>query len=57
MPVYSMVTFSNTPYHSALQEDDAQNRLFESILSIPDVESEWNGEAVDNAFKNWLKTR
>ena len=57
MPVYSMVTFSNTPYHQALQEDDAQNRLFESILSIPDVESEWNGEEVDTAFKNWLKTR
>jgi hypothetical protein len=57
MPVYSMVTFSNTPYHVALREDDAQNRLFESILAIPDIESVWNGEAVDGVFREWLETR
>jgi len=41
LPVYSMVTFSNTPYHIALKEDDAQNRLFADILNLPGIEDNW----------------
>lgn len=57
LPVYSMVTFSNTDYHIALQEDDAQNQLFRKILELQDVESNWNGPAVAEVFQNWLKSR
>jgi kynurenine 3-monooxygenase len=57
LPVYSMVTFSNTPYHVALREDDAQNELFQKILSLPNVETEWNGQAVVRAFGAWLAGR
>ncbi len=53
LPVYSMVTFSNTPYHVALREDDAQNRLFEQILAIPNIEQDWDGAAVEEAFLAW----
>lgn len=53
LPVYSMVTFSNTPYHLALHEDDAQNALFRRILQLPDIETEWNGPAVEAAFREW----
>jgi kynurenine 3-monooxygenase len=55
LPVYSMVSFSNTPYHIALKEDDAQNQLFKQILAIDNVESEWNGEKVESVFQNWFK--
>jgi len=55
LPVYSMVTFSNTPYHVALQEDDAQNQLFKQILALPNIENIWNGPEVEAVFKNWLK--
>jgi kynurenine 3-monooxygenase len=55
LPVYSMVTFSNTPYHVALREDDAQNRLFSEILSLENVENEWNGEGVESVFRAWRK--
>jgi kynurenine 3-monooxygenase len=55
LPVYSMVTFSNTPYHIALQQDNAQNDLFRELLQLPDVESNWNGPEVEKVFKNWLK--
>ncbi|MCC7465962.1 MAG: FAD-dependent monooxygenase [Saprospiraceae bacterium] len=54
LPVYSMVTFSNTPYHVAMQEDDAQNALFKEILAIPDVENKWNGPEVERVFREWL---
>lgn len=53
LPVYSMVTFSNTPYHIALREDDAQNRLFQQILSLENVENEWGGVAVEQTFQGW----
>jgi len=53
LPVYSMVTFSNTPYHVALREDDAQNRLFQQILNLENVENEWDGERVEKVFQQW----
>jgi hypothetical protein len=52
-----MVTFSNTPYHIALQEDDAQNALFREILNLENVADTWNGAAVEQAFRNWLAGR
>lgn len=57
LPVYSMVTFSNTPYHVALQEDDAQNQLFGEILHLPEVEANWNGPTVEQVFRQWLGKR
>jgi kynurenine 3-monooxygenase len=55
LPVYSMVTFSNTPYHIALREDDTQNRLFEQILSIPGIENEatWDGPEVERILQTY----
>lgn len=53
LPVYSMVTFSNTPYHVALKEDDAQNRLFKDILSLDNIEQQWDGDNVEQVFNAW----
>jgi kynurenine 3-monooxygenase len=53
LPVYSMVTFSNTPYHVALREDDAQNRLFQQILNLENIENEWDGTNVERVFQSW----
>lgn len=59
LPVYSMVTFSDTPYQVALREDDAQNQLFEKILAMQDIENQWDSSAVEAVFENWQaeKTR
>ena len=57
LPVYSMVTFSNTPYHVALREDDAQNGLFREILSLENVETEWNGVGVEGVFLSWMSKK
>lgn len=53
LPVYSMVSFSNTPYHVALREDDRQNDLFRTILSLPDIETNWDGPEVERVFRAW----
>lgn len=55
LPVYSMVSFSNTPYHIALREDDRQNAMFAEILAIPDIEEKWDGEEVEKIFERWQK--
>ena len=57
LPVYSMVTFSDTPYQTALREDDAQNELFSRILSLQNIENQWDSEEVELVFKKWLAER
>lgn len=53
-PLYSLVTFSHTPYHVALQEGLAQDALFEKILDLPNIENEWQNETVLAVFNAWL---
>ena len=53
LPVYSMVSFSNTPYHIALREDERQNAMFRDILAIPGSEEHWDGEEVEQVFNRW----
>lgn len=55
LPVYSMVSFSNIPYHIALREDDRQNELFRKILALPNIEQDWDSPAVEDAFDAWRK--
>lgn len=54
MPVYSMVSFSSTPYHLALQEDDRQNQMFREILALENLEANWqDNPQVEAIFRNW----
>lgn len=39
IPVYSLVTFSNTPYSEALKEDDRQNAFFREVLQLEGIDS------------------
>lgn len=54
LPVYSMVSFSNTPYHIALREDDRQNAMFREILALPNIEENWDGPEVEKVFAAWV---
>ncbi len=55
LPVYSMVTFSNLPYHLALQEEEAQNQLFARILDLDNIENNWDSPAVEEVFQAWYQ--
>ncbi len=58
LPVYSMVTFSHMPYSRALAEVNAQNALFEQILSLTNIELDWReNPEVDRIFHSWTKQR
>jgi kynurenine 3-monooxygenase len=54
LPLYTQVTFSFIPYHKALAEGLAQDRLFEKILDLPNIENDWTSAEVHTCFKNWL---
>ena len=55
IPVYSMVSFTNIPYHIALREHDRQNDLFREILALPNIEKNWDGPEVDRVFERWMQ--
>lgn len=57
LPLYSMVTFSHIPYAEALAEGKAQDRLFEKILSQPNIQEDWKNENVLSIFKMWLENK
>ncbi len=55
MPLYSRVTFSSQPYSEALAIGDFQNKIMEEIMSMPNIEENWNSEAVENKIIALLK--
>ena len=57
LPLYSMVTFSHIPYDKALQEGYSQDKLFEKIMAIDNIEQQWNSNEVEAVFEDWLKSK
>lgn len=55
MPLYSRVTFSLQPYSEALAIGDFQNQIMEQIMQLPNIEENWNSEAVENKIIELLK--
>ena len=55
-PLYSMVTYSpNIRYSTALKEGLRQEKIMEQIMSVPNIESEWNSDWVENRMLELLK--
>ena len=48
MPLYSMVTFSEIPYHIALAEGKRQDKVMEQVMAMPDIESKWDSEEAEH---------
>jgi kynurenine 3-monooxygenase len=58
LPVYSMVSFSHLPYHRALAEVQAQNRLFQQIFKIENLERTWqDNPAIEQVFQQWVRSK
>ncbi len=43
-PVYSLVTFSDTPYADALAEMDRQQAIFDQVLTWPGIDGRWQSD-------------
>lgn len=55
IPVYSRVTFSDRPYAEALAEGDAQEEIMRQIMEMPDIETKWDGNAVEKRMLQLLR--
>lgn len=54
IPVYSRVTFSNRPYSEALAEGDAQEKIMQQIMQIPNIEELWDSREVEEKLLELL---
>lgn len=54
IPAYSRVTFSDRPYAEALAAGDAQERIMQEVLKMPDIEKKWDGEEVERKILSLL---
>lgn len=46
MPLYSMVTFSDIPYHVANNQGLVQDRIMEQIMETPNIEENWDSDEI-----------
>lgn len=56
MPLYSMVTFSELSYSEAKKEGERQDRIMEKIMNIPDIESIWESEEIEQKILGLLNS-
>lgn len=55
IPAYSRVTFSDRPYAEALVIGDEQEQIMQRIMDLPEIESKWDSEEVEQMILNLLK--
>lgn len=55
IPAYSRVTFSDRPYSEALAEGDFQEKIMKAIMAIPDIETIWDSQEVEDKILEALK--
>jgi len=55
LPLYSMVTFSHLRYSEALRIGRAQDRLFEQLLALENVEQKWDNGELDAIIETWMR--
>jgi kynurenine 3-monooxygenase len=56
IPLYSQVTFSETPYSEALRQGILQDQLFEKILKLENIAENWQeNPEIEVIFKDWLQ--
>ncbi|MGB0403088.1 MAG: FAD-dependent oxidoreductase [Salibacteraceae bacterium] len=48
VPLYSMVTFSHTPYATALELGKKQRSIMDVVMDRPDIREVWDSEEVEN---------
>lgn len=54
-PLYSMVTFSHTPYSEALSIGDRQEAIMQHVMQTSDIEDKWDSKEVEMNMLEQLK--
>lgn len=53
-PLYTMVTFSETPYSVALSEGKKQERIMDQVMALPGIEANWDSDEVESLMLSLL---
>lgn len=56
-PLYTMVTFSETPYSVALREGKRQDGIMDKIMSMPGIEQKWDSKEVEETILGLLNEK
>lgn len=54
LPLYDRVTFSLSPYTDALAIGDLQKNIMDEIMALPEIESIWNSDAIEQLILSKL---
>lgn len=54
VPLYSMVTFSHTPYHDALKNGEHQEEIMKKVMALPNIEEVWDSKEVEDLILSHL---
>ncbi len=54
VPLYSMVTFTHTPYSEALQLGLKQQKIMDKVMDIENIHEEWDSEAVESRILSMI---
>jgi kynurenine 3-monooxygenase len=57
LPLYDRVTFSHRPYTEALDIGNLQNTIMDKILQLPNIETNWNSNEVENKIIELLQSK
>lgn len=53
--LYEQVSFSHTPYQDALRNGSRQQGIMDQVMSIPDIESKWDSQEVEQKMLSLLE--
>lgn len=53
-PLYTMVTFSELPYSTALREGKKQESIMDKVMTTPDIENKWDTPEIENLILQML---
>lgn len=54
IPLYSMVTFSHTPYDDALKNGEHQEKIMAEVMKMDNIEAKWDSEEVEKLMLSYL---
>lgn len=54
MPLYSMVTFSQIPYSTAMTKGAVQDKIMDQVMAMPGIHEQWEAPEVEQTILNLL---
>ncbi|HMT28266.1 MAG TPA: kynurenine 3-monooxygenase, partial [Bacteroidia bacterium] len=54
IPLYTMVTFSELPYSTALREGKKQDRIMDKVMATEGVAEKWDSPEIENLILEML---